>query len=315
MGASYWREVAGRGPRRMDAEIQRSLICPDDDAPLEWSARGERLVCPHCTRSFSQEAGYLDALPSHDLYALSEGEIATLEERLAGEDSPSTEADPAEVYGPVWSAVERVLGDVRGKLILDACCGSGLVARSLAGRGARAVALDVARGPGGLDSLAAWRREKPVTLEITRADICRIPFQSATFDFVIIARGIGGLRRPERCAMEASRVLRDGGKVLVLGEEIGRNAGAAIQGGDPRARGRALSLADYAGIFSEGRMSLQAHFPDAPPPGRKAGLLSRFRHYLRAHRAGEDRLLVAAHKEALHLPNPWKRKEEHGKNG
>lgn len=301
MGASYWRQVAGRGPRRMDSGIQEALICPDDDAPLEASSQTGQLTCPHCNRRFSQEGGYLDILPSRELYALSAEEIAGQQERLEREGA-GVDADPAEVFGACWEAAERLLGDVSGKLILDACCGSGFVARSLAERGARVVALDVAGGARGLDGLARWRRDRTVILEITRADMCRIPFQSATFDFILIGGALAGMRRPERCVIEASRVLRDGGQVLVLGETVGPRSGPALQGGDPRAEGRALSFADYAGIFAEGRMSIEAHFADAGPPAHGDGPLRRLRHHWRSHRPGEPRLLAGRHKQGFQLP-------------
>ncbi|MCC5874689.1 MAG: class I SAM-dependent methyltransferase [Candidatus Sumerlaeia bacterium] len=308
LGASYWREIAGRGPTPMDAEIRSLLICPDDDAPLEWPESGADPVCPHCSRKFPRENGYLDILPTSDNYALSSEAIAALE---ATEPTHPVTADPAEVYGPIWKQVEEVLGDPKGKLILDACCGTGFVARWLVERGARVVALDVVGGSSGLGALANWQKPEGAVLELVRGDVCRIPFQSAGFDAVFLGGAISIQARPEKLLTESSRVICDGGLVFALGEEIGRGGSTIISGGDPRREGHKLSLTDYIGIFGEGQLSLDCHLPDAPAPNKKAGMIARLRHRLRAGKPGSGHLFVGRHKEGMQLPGlPFVRKKK-----
>lgn len=308
LGASYWREIAGRGPTPMDAEIRSLLICPDDDAPLEWPENGSDPVCPYCHRTFTREQGFLDILPKRDHYALDADTIAHLE---AATPAHPVTADPAEVYGPIWKQVEETLGDPTGKLILDACCGTGFVARWLVEQGARVVALDAVGGKSGLGALAAWEKPEGTVLELVRGDVCRIPFQSAGFDAVFLGGAIGIQERPERLLKEASRVICNGGVVLALGEEIGRGGSNLISGGDPRREGRKLSLSDFTGIFNEGQLTLECHLPDAPAPDKKAGMMARLRHRLQAGKPGNGHLFVGRHREPIQLPGlPLVRKKK-----
>lgn len=309
MGASYWREIAGRAPTPMDAEIRSLLICPDDDAPLEWPENGTDPVCPHCGRKFPRTNGYLDILPTSDPYALTAEAIQSLENSTP--DHP-LDTDPAAVHGSLWGQVEELLGDIEGKLVLDACCGTGFVARWFVERGARVVALDVNAGGAGLGALAAWNRPKGAVLELVRADVCRLPFQSAGFDLVFLGNAISIQRRPEKLLTECSRVLKDGGRVFSLGESIGPDRSNLLSGGDPRREGHQLSLADYAGIFGEGRLALECHLPGKPDPGKDAGMLARFRHRMAAAKPGNGHLLVGRHKEDFQLPNLLKRSKNEG---
>lgn len=96
---------------------------------------------------------------------------------------------------------------------------------------------------------------------------------------------------------EIGRVLRRDGVYLALGEPIGGGGSIGIGGTDPRCEGRALSLADYEGIFREGGLGLYPAFADDPAaPPKKQGLVARMKYKLKHRRSG-PRLLVGRPRE------------------
>jgi SAM-dependent methyltransferase len=104
-----------------------------------------------------------------------------------------------------------LLGDVRGKRVLEVGCGAASCARWLAGQGAQAVGLDISAGMlrHGVD--AAKRSGTHVPLVQASADL--LPFATDSFDMACSAFGgvpfvadVGAVFR------EVARVLRPGGK-------------------------------------------------------------------------------------------------------
>lgn len=104
-----------------------------------------------------------------------------------------------------------LLGDVRGKRVLEVGCGAASCARWLAGQGAEAVGLDISAGMlrHGVD--AAKRSGTHVPLVQASADL--LPFATDSFDMACSAFGgvpfvadVGAVFR------EVARVLRPGGK-------------------------------------------------------------------------------------------------------
>jgi len=96
-----------------------------------------------------------------------------------------------------------------GDLMLDAGCGSGRVfqyAFDAAQRPRRIVGVDMTdepRGNGNIDAAA-------------RADLGALPFRDATFDIAISSHVAEHLTEPERVFRELARVLRPGGRLLIL---------------------------------------------------------------------------------------------------
>ncbi|GLZ76941.1 SAM-dependent methyltransferase [Actinorhabdospora filicis] len=119
------------------------------------------------------------------------------------------------VWGPegVEEADLRLLGDVRGRRVLELGCGAGQCGRWLLGEGAHVVGLEL-----------SWRQlqharridlESDVTLPAVQADAQVLPFADASFDVVCSAYGAlpfiadaGGALR------EITRVLRPGGRLV-----------------------------------------------------------------------------------------------------
>jgi ubiquinone/menaquinone biosynthesis C-methylase UbiE len=70
----------------------------------------------------------------------------------------------------------------------------------------------------GLDLTAAMLARVPARadLALVRGDATRLPFADAAFDFVVLHLIVAVVPAPERCLAEAARVLRPGGRALVL---------------------------------------------------------------------------------------------------
>ena len=105
-----------------------------------------------------------------------------------------------------------------GAEALDACTGTGDVAIALARRwpAARLIGLDSSAG------MLARAREKlrqaglGARVRLLQGDVLDLPFAEARFDCVTIAFGLRNLAERRRGAAEMARVLRRGGRLLVL---------------------------------------------------------------------------------------------------
>ena len=111
-------------------------------------------------------------------------------------------------------ATVRIAGLRPGDEVLDVACGTGDLARAFASAGAgRVVGADYT--PEMLD----LAREKPrvgAGVEYLEADAMALPFEDASFDVVSIAFGIRNVAEPARAFAEFRRVLRPGGRLVVL---------------------------------------------------------------------------------------------------
>ncbi|MEC9372317.1 MAG: bifunctional demethylmenaquinone methyltransferase/2-methoxy-6-polyprenyl-1,4-benzoquinol methylase UbiE, partial [Planctomycetota bacterium] len=101
--------------------------------------------------------------------------------------------------------------------VLDVACGTGDLARAFARAGVAAVTgLDFT--PQMLDVARQHEREKPSPLPITyvEGDAMALPFESESFDILSIAFGIRNVAEPARAIAEFFRVLRPGGRLVIL---------------------------------------------------------------------------------------------------
>jgi SAM-dependent methyltransferase len=104
----------------------------------------------------------------------------------------------------------HLLGDVRGRRILEVGCGSAPCARYLMANGAAVVAFDLSAGMLGYARAAAQRTGLAVPL--VQADVCEMPFQDESFDLAFSAFGAIPFVADSAGAMrEVARVLRPGG--------------------------------------------------------------------------------------------------------
>jgi SAM-dependent methyltransferase len=115
------------------------------------------------------------------------------------------------VWG-VWGIPEsklQVLGDVRGRDVLEYGCGGGQWSIYLAKMGARPVGLDLS-----IEQLGHARRlmaRAGVHVPVVNADAERAPFADASFDVVMCDHGAMTFADPYRTVPEVARLLRPGG--------------------------------------------------------------------------------------------------------
>jgi SAM-dependent methyltransferase len=101
-----------------------------------------------------------------------------------------------------------LLPDVDGLFGLDFGCGEGQNTRLLAQRGAELVAVDVSELF--IDAATSAGRDR---IRYAVGDGARLPFATATFDFVAAFMSLMDVADPETCLREVARVLKPGGFV------------------------------------------------------------------------------------------------------
>ena len=105
----------------------------------------------------------------------------------------------------------RLLGDVRGKDVLEVGCGAAMCSRWLAGRGAHPVAFDLSAGM--LRHARAGNAATGIEVPLVQADAEHIPLRAASVDLAFTAFGaIQFVADSARLMREVARVLRPGGR-------------------------------------------------------------------------------------------------------
>jgi demethylmenaquinone methyltransferase/2-methoxy-6-polyprenyl-1,4-benzoquinol methylase len=108
----------------------------------------------------------------------------------------------------------RTVGVVAGERGLDVCAGTGDLSLALQRAGARVVGADFC-APMLVRAVAkAARREPPP--RFVAADALALPFPDGAFDFTTVAFGIRNVADPVAALREMRRVVRPGGRVVVL---------------------------------------------------------------------------------------------------
>lgn len=131
-------------------------------------------------------------------------------------------ASPAKWYPRVVQrAADAALAAMPVPLrVLDVGCGEGGLLRELIARvpyGQSFVGADPRP-----ESVAAARRTSDPRMSFVLASPECLPFEEASFDLVIAAAGFEGWPDPAAGVAELARVVRDGGRVVLLGGRRGR---------------------------------------------------------------------------------------------
>jgi ubiquinone/menaquinone biosynthesis C-methylase UbiE len=114
-----------------------------------------------------------------------------------------------------WDRIlDLVLPAGSGLDALDAGCGTGFLALELAGRGHRVTAVDFA--PAMLAEARRKAAQRGASIRFEEADAERLPFATASFDLVISRHLLWTLPHPEAAIDEWIRVLRPGGRLVVV---------------------------------------------------------------------------------------------------
>jgi len=115
----------------------------------------------------------------------------------------------------LWKAFAVSVARIRaGERVLDVASGSGDLARAVAARGAEVWMSDI-NGP-----MLARGRDRMIDagmmIPAVRCDAERLPFADAQFDCVSVGFGLRNMTRKDAALAEMARVLKIGGRLLVL---------------------------------------------------------------------------------------------------
>jgi demethylmenaquinone methyltransferase/2-methoxy-6-polyprenyl-1,4-benzoquinol methylase len=115
----------------------------------------------------------------------------------------------------LWKAFTVSVARIRpGERVLDVASGSGDLARAFAARGAEVWMSDI-NGP-----MLARGRDRMLDagcpVPAVRCDAERLPFREAAFDCVSVGFGLRNMTHKEAALAEMTRVLKPGGRLLVL---------------------------------------------------------------------------------------------------
>ena len=89
-----------------------------------------------------------------------------------------------------WPSTLKLLGNVRGKKILDVGCGPGLYASLLIKKGAVVKGMDISK-----ELIGIAKKEAPAA-EFIIGDAERLPYKNSEFDIVIQPTELNGLKKP-----------------------------------------------------------------------------------------------------------------------
>jgi SAM-dependent methyltransferase len=118
----------------------------------------------------------------------------------------------------LYDAVERAVGPLSGRRVVDVGAGTGISGRALAARGAKVIALDPSM------AMASTLRQASGSLPVTLGRAEAIPIASRSADLVTCAQAWHWVRIPD-AAVECRRVLGPGGR-LVLWWNVSEAVGA-----------------------------------------------------------------------------------------
>lgn len=111
----------------------------------------------------------------------------------------------------------RLSGANQGQSVLDCACGTGDFAfefRKVTGEESKIVAVDFTQEM--LDLIPQKISKKNLKIEFQKADILSLPFEDNSFDFASIGYGIRNVDNLIKCFNEMSRVVKSGGKLVIL---------------------------------------------------------------------------------------------------
>lgn len=106
-----------------------------------------------------------------------------------------------------------------GDRVLDCATGTAELALQFHNARSKVIATDFCR-----EMLVPARRKARGAIELAVADALQLPFSDGSFDVASIAFGIRNVDDPVRCLREMARVVKPGGRVVVL--EFGQPRGA-----------------------------------------------------------------------------------------
>ncbi|HVA25388.1 MAG TPA: methyltransferase domain-containing protein [Chloroflexota bacterium] len=174
--------------------------------------------------------------------------------------APGYEADLASnpLATADWSAVQRLLPDLRGKRVLDAACGTARYARGAASAGAQVVAIDRSA-----EMLGQARRVQS-DLPLGRADVHYLPFRDSSFDIVVYA--LAAAHETVVQLNELARVLKPGGSLIVSDlHPFGQTQGWGCTFAGGTIQTHAHTLAEYRSAFANAGLTIDGEEVELAP--------------------------------------------------
>jgi ArsR family transcriptional regulator len=120
------------------------------------------------------------------------------------------------VPGRSWAAWSRALGLLLPRVdVADLGCGEGYLSAETARWARRVFAVD--RSPAVLARARAMARRRKISNVVwKRGDLERVPLPDASVDVVLFSQALHHADHPERAMTEAFRILRPGGRLVIL---------------------------------------------------------------------------------------------------
>ena len=112
-------------------------------------------------------------------------------------------------------ALKRMIGNVRGKRMLDIGCGEGFFCRFFARAGNKVTGVDISDRL--IEKAVETERSEPLGVEYVAADAAHLPMlRSESFDIVYSHKALMDMPNYEGVVAEVSRVLKPSGKFAVI---------------------------------------------------------------------------------------------------
>lgn len=113
-----------------------------------------------------------------------------------------------------WAALRAVVGASADDLVLDLCCGPGLLALDFAPHVRHATGLDLT--PAMLDQARAGQAQRGIgNINWVAGDINQLPLDDGAFTLVLCSAAFHHLEQPQRAFGEMVRVTRPGGRIVI----------------------------------------------------------------------------------------------------
>jgi SAM-dependent methyltransferase len=118
------------------------------------------------------------------------------------------------IFGIPEAELHLLPDDLDGKDAIELGCGTGYVSAWMTRRGARVVGID--NSPRQLETAARLQREHGLEFPLLLGNAERVPYPDASFDFAISEYGAALWADPSAWVPEAARLLRPGGRLVIL---------------------------------------------------------------------------------------------------
>ncbi|MDZ7345103.1 MAG: methyltransferase domain-containing protein [candidate division KSB1 bacterium] len=205
------------------AKEVRALLCAQCSGRYEIENGIPRLILPAQAKRIEKFCEQYDALRLQEGWA---SEVPEYYAQLPFRDLSGRHEREWQWRAASFRFLENWLEQTYGKRllqILDAGAGSGWMSRLLAERH-EVLAVDVNAGPHGLASLP---REKRKFMAV-QAELQRLPIADNCFDVAIANASLHYLQHPQEFFMQARRLIRPGGKLVVMDSPTYPTADAAL---------------------------------------------------------------------------------------